>query len=256
MAEETDKRTTEEKETHRRLWKRTGLEDKTLWDLLQLLIVPLALAAIGFFFTLQQDARQQAIEDQRAASERKIEEHRAQDAALQAYLDHMSSLLLAKNGLRESKEGSEESMLARARTITVLERLAPSRKTAIIQFLIEANLVQSVGGRAPIITLGGANLSDADLTTSNYSDLLNVSGLGGACLSGANLHDAHVSRADLSGADLGADLNRVNLTGAVLLDAKLSGVDLTKEERQEAITTMDEQRAVASQQWEAALQGS
>ena len=36
---------------------------KTLWDWLQLLIVPLALAVIGFAFTLQQDARQQKIEE-------------------------------------------------------------------------------------------------------------------------------------------------------------------------------------------------
>ena len=34
-----------------RLWARTGFGDKTLWDLLQLLIVPLALAAIGFWFS-------------------------------------------------------------------------------------------------------------------------------------------------------------------------------------------------------------
>jgi hypothetical protein len=34
----------------KRLWARTGFGDKTLWDLLQLLIVPLALAVIGFSF--------------------------------------------------------------------------------------------------------------------------------------------------------------------------------------------------------------
>jgi hypothetical protein len=43
----------------KRLWTRTGFGDKTLWDLLQLLIVPLALTAIGFLFTWQQDVRQQ-----------------------------------------------------------------------------------------------------------------------------------------------------------------------------------------------------
>jgi hypothetical protein len=36
---------------------------KTLWDWLQLFIVPLALAAIGFWFAAQQDAHQQEIED-------------------------------------------------------------------------------------------------------------------------------------------------------------------------------------------------
>src|SRR4028118_1510349 len=52
---------------------------KTLWDWLQLFIVPLALAGIGFWFTAQQDYRQQKIEAERADSAQKIEEQRAQD---------------------------------------------------------------------------------------------------------------------------------------------------------------------------------
>jgi uncharacterized protein YjbI with pentapeptide repeats len=230
MAEETDKRTPEEKETHSRLWKRTGLEDKTLWDLLQLLIVPLALAAIGFFFTLQQDARQQAIEDQRAKSERKIEEQRAQDAALQAYLDAMSSLLLAKDGLRNSEVGSEVRTLARARTITVLGRLDPSRKTAVMQFLVETELVQRVEERAPLIELtsadlsgvvlrGSANLQDAELTSANLQD---------AELTFANLQDAELLGANLSGADLqDANLQGANLTGTDLHSARLFNTTLS-----------------------------
>jgi hypothetical protein len=52
-------------------WPRwTGFRGMTVRDWLQLLIVPLVLAGIGFWFTMQQDARQQRIEDQRAQSER------------------------------------------------------------------------------------------------------------------------------------------------------------------------------------------
>src|SRR3712207_3440748 len=108
----------------------TGFRGKTLWDVLQLLIVPLVLVVIGFLFTMQQDARQQKIENeraqqareienQRAEAERELAEQRGQDEALQAYLDQMNSLLLGK-GLRDSDEGSEERTLARARTLTVL----------------------------------------------------------------------------------------------------------------------------------------
>jgi hypothetical protein len=136
-------------------WPRwTGFRGKTVWDLLQLLIVPLMLAAIGFWFTAQQDARQQEIENQRAQQAQEIENQRAeaerelaeqcaQDEALQDYLDQMSSLLLEKN-LRDSEEGSEARTLARARTRTVLGRLDPRRKTQVMQFLVEADLVQSV----------------------------------------------------------------------------------------------------------------
>jgi Pentapeptide repeats (8 copies) len=161
----------------KRLWARTGFGDKTLWDLLQLLIAPLVLVGIGFLFEMQQAAREEA----RAEAERNLAEQRAQDEALQAYLDQMSSLLL--NGeLRASEEGSEVRTLARARTLTVLGRLNPSRKTDVMQFLLEAELVQRVeGGRGPIITLIGANLSGADLSE---ADLV------GALLINANLINA------------------------------------------------------------------
>ncbi len=143
------------------MWARTGFGDKTLWDMLQLLIVPLVLALIGIWFTAQQDARQQQIENQRAEAERELAEQRAQDEALQAYLDQMSSLLLEKD-LRASDTRSEVRTLARARTLTVLRRLGPSRQGAVIQFLYEADLVQRGKGR--IIWLGDADLRGANLS--------------------------------------------------------------------------------------------
>src|SRR5215211_9542420 len=82
-----------------RLWARTEVGDKTLWDLLQLLIVPLALAVIGFWFSSQQEVRQHEIEDQRAQVEREIEAERAEQETLQAYLEQMGTLLLDR-GLR------------------------------------------------------------------------------------------------------------------------------------------------------------
>ena len=131
MVDGSGKQVATEKEARKRTWRR-GAQDrplqskgwtlkalggKTIWDWLQLLIVPFALAVIGFLFTMQQDARQQKIEDrraqqaqqlenQRAEAERELAEQRAQDEALQAYFDQMGSLLLG-NGLRESEEGSE-----------------------------------------------------------------------------------------------------------------------------------------------------
>ena len=65
---------------------------------------PFALIGFGLWFTAQQDQRQQHIENQRA--ERELAEQRAQDGALQAYLDQMSTLLLERD-LRESEDDSE-----------------------------------------------------------------------------------------------------------------------------------------------------
>jgi hypothetical protein len=128
-------------------WPRwTGFRGMTVRDWLQLLIIPFALVVIGLLFEMQQAER----EARRAEAERALAEQRAQDEALQAYLDQMSTLLLEKD-LRSSDELSEVRTLARARTLTVLGRLDPSRKTAVMQFLVEAELVQSVeAGKGPI----------------------------------------------------------------------------------------------------------
>jgi uncharacterized protein YjbI with pentapeptide repeats len=169
---------------------------------------------------------------------------RAQDEALQAYLNQMSSLLLEKD-LRTSKEDSEVRTLARARTLTVLGRLDRSGKIALMQFLVEADLVQRVDRREPIISLRGADLSDvglfnADLDSANLIDAnlsdasLRFAHLREANLSDANLSGADLYRANLSGANLGGGLTEnkrltepANLSGADLSSADLSGADLS-----------------------------
>src|SRR5215203_3241558 len=76
-------------------WPRwTGFRGMTVRDWLDLLVVPLALVVISFLFTTQQDQRQQRTENQRAEAERELAEQRAQDEALQAYLDQMSQLIV------------------------------------------------------------------------------------------------------------------------------------------------------------------
>jgi len=163
-------------------WPRwTGFRGMTLRSWLELLVVPLALVVIGFLFSVQQDARQQRIENQRAEAERELAEQRAQDEALQAYLDQMSGLLLERD-LRASEKGSEVRTLARARTLTVMGRLDPSHKTALMQFLVEADLLRRVEGRDPIISLRDADLREADLSLAD--------------LNGANLNEADMRGAE------------------------------------------------------------
>jgi uncharacterized protein HemX len=86
-----------------RLWARTGFGDKTVWDWLQLLIVPLVLGVIGFYFTSSQEY----------AHQQEFEEQRLQNAALQTYLAGMRELLLDKK-LRDSERDSEARAVARA----------------------------------------------------------------------------------------------------------------------------------------------
>src|SRR5215217_9162790 len=136
MVEQMGKQATGEKQG-RKPWTLREFGGQTVWDwlhLLSALAIPVVLAAAGLWFTAQQDQRQVAIENQRAEAERELAEQRAQDEALQAYLNQMGGLLLERD-LRASEKGSEERTLARARTLTVLERLDGDRKRSVVQFL-------------------------------------------------------------------------------------------------------------------------
>jgi uncharacterized protein YjbI with pentapeptide repeats len=223
-------------------WRWTGFTGKTLWDWLQLLsalAIPVVLAVAGYYFSSQQDERQRLSEVRRANSEQAIEEQRAQDAALQAYLDQMSQLML--NGkLRNSEEDSEVRTLARARTRTVLARLDGHRKGSVVQFLYEASLIDKEN---PVVSLSdvrlrgadlsGADLGDADLSGANLIEadltfaIMSVANMSGTYLDKADLSDVNLIETDLSGAVLsGAVLRRAVLSGADLRETYLNGIDL------------------------------
>jgi flagellar basal body-associated protein FliL len=176
-------------------WKWTGFPKRTPWDWTDLLIVPVVLAIGGYWFTSSQNQATQA------AAER-----RAQDDALQSYLNQMGQLLLDKDTqLLHPEEGDDARTLARAWTLTVLPTLDGNRKRSVLQFLYEAALIDK---ELPIVGLRGADLRGADLS--------------GAFLSDANLSGAFLSGAFLSGADLrGADLREAELNEAILNKARL-----------------------------------
>jgi hypothetical protein len=122
--------------------------------------------------------------------------------------------------------------LARARTLTVLERLDASHKTNVVQFLFEAKLISRfstvVEGqtveRERVVWLEGANLRGVIL----YMRPLVDTDLRGADLSGANLSKAYLKGTNLSGATLrGANLSKAFLTEVDLTGADLSGADLS-----------------------------
>jgi uncharacterized protein YjbI with pentapeptide repeats len=185
-------------------------------DWVQILVAPLLIGLIGValtaWFNEQQNQRQTAIEERQAESERKLEAQRAQDAALQAYLDQMSSLLLNKDRpLRQTEEGDEVRTLAQARTSTVIQRLDADRNRTVIRFLTEAGLTGD--GQSSIAILAGADLQGAHLEGVDLST---------TDLSGAILDDANLSGANL----INALLNNATLWDAILDHAKLSGADL------------------------------
>ncbi len=160
--------------------------EKTLWDWLQLLIVPLVLAVGGFWLSQMQKKT-----EQRSTTDNQRE------TALQAYIDKMSELILkdhlgeqTANGELKPERGEVEEVkvfvqkvraqkIARVRTLTVLPRLDKGRKKSVLQFLFEARLIDK--DKNNIVNLSGANLSGAFLYNAN---------LGRADLSQANLKGA------------------------------------------------------------------
>jgi hypothetical protein len=140
-------------------WKWTGLPKQTPWDWLQLLIIPAVLAGVGLWFNRQQHEQELQTADRRA-----------QDEALQAYLDQMSAMLAPPSkdlpSLYKARPGDSLSSVARARTLTVLPRLDGRRKARVVQFLYESGLIAE---NRPIVAMRGAYLRGADLSRANLS---------------------------------------------------------------------------------------
>jgi hypothetical protein len=148
-----------------------------------------ALAALGnlYFSRMNLQNARETLQQQRV-----LDDRRAQDEAIQAYLEQMSKLMGDEDApLRFSREGDEVvgdkvrevRTLARAHTLTVLRRLYPDRKRNVLNFLYEADLIKLP---QPVIDLGspdfeysaadlsGADLSGADLTGADLRGALGV----------------------------------------------------------------------------------
>lgn len=219
--------------------KNTGFETKTLWDWMELLIIPLVLAIGVFFLNRSERAIERQTAKDRAELEREIAKDRQHEAALQAYLDHMSELLL-KEKLRTT-EIQEVRDLARTRTISILRGLDNKRSDLVIQFLREAKLIIDENSIMNGADMDGINLNGLDLKNT----FLQKANLQEADLQWANLNGANLQSADLRWANLydvnlkEANLQRVNLFSANLEKANsfavnLEGADLTWASLQDA----------------------
>jgi uncharacterized protein YjbI with pentapeptide repeats len=201
-----------------REWTWTGLvkddyPKRTLWDWLDLLIVPAVLAIGGYLFNRSENRATQA------AAER-----RAQDEALQAYLDNMSDMLITNKdqpSLYDEHPPDSLRTVARARTLTVLARLDGDRKARVVQFLYESDLISTF---RPILDLSGADLSGVVLRRAILDGVnLQKADFRGANLDFADLREAKLHKADLSGAHVrGTVLHNADLSSAQFEFADLS----------------------------------
>lgn len=184
-----------------------AVREKTLWDWLDLLIVPAVLAIVAFL-----------LDGSRKRSEQAVESDRQRQATLDGYFDYVSGLLLAGH-LSNATTSRVARELARTRTLAALRLLDGMRKAQVLQFLYEARLIDS----DPVVNLNGADFRLALLDEATLSG----AELRGAYFNGASIRFATLSGADLRGSDFsGAKFGSSNLTGARLAQARLDDVDL------------------------------
>jgi uncharacterized protein YjbI with pentapeptide repeats len=206
----------------------TGLQGKTIWDLAQLVIVPLSLALIAYMFSNKQRledreiARAQREQDLRIADERRrndseIALNREREDALQAYLSAMTALLL-DHDMNDQKV----AVIAQARTLTLLPRMDGNRKATVLRFLAGANLISA---EKPVLSLNGADFSAMQAGPLS---------LWGVSLNGANLRDCKLARSSIRNSDLrwailvDTDLTDADLFGSDFGCASLAGTDFSQ----------------------------
>lgn len=233
---------------------------KTLWDWLELLVVPLMLLlfGIGINWTIQNNERtrteaQTKIErarnearsqDERirteaqAQIEREIANDRLRDQTLHNYFDRMSELLLQEK-LRQAGPDNEVRIVARAWTLTSLGSLDSTRKGTLLNFLWETGLIRHGNTMVRLVNadFSGANLEKAYLEKADLQ-LVNLEKsnlsygafydafLESAKLNGANLEGAAFLRANLVNAEFKGAICSANFTDANLESADFEGANL------------------------------
>ena len=177
---------------------------KTIWDLMELLIVPLTLAIIAGLFHLAEREKDRKMTEAERNRDRELAADHNRGLTLSMYLDRMVEML-CETDLSQSEAGSDVQTSAWTITHTVLPSLDQHQKGRVLQFLYNSHLINTDG---TVINLENANLIGAHLARAN--------------LANANLRGADLRRADLTG----ANLEEADLTNAVLFEAIMVGAKL------------------------------
>jgi hypothetical protein len=230
----------------------TGFTSKTLWDWMDLLIVPVVLAVGGFLFNRSEKKNDREIAAQKEVTERELAIDNMEENSLQMYLDRITELIRNED-LKEWQDGEYSKkddpkiikrifigLLARARTMTILPRLNSNRKGSLVQFLHELHLILKTG---TVIHLQGADLSKANFQSLDLHDVyfygtsLELANFNQAYLYGAHLSSAKLSRANFKNSNLelinfhnsdleGADLEGAVIRGAICIGTKFKNANL------------------------------
>lgn len=200
----------------------TGLNDKTLWDILQFLCT----AAVPIVLTVWSMQQTQIARMQEEQSQSNNEDNQ-RAKIMSDYLDAMTKYLLEDSA--KAPISSKANMIARARTLNTLRQLDANRKGQLLKFLYEANLVapcklDPATGKMPSCKVSKLGLNGARLDEVTFDIPIPMPGIE---LTGASLPNAKLPGIDLTGAQLQkANLEGAHLEGATLTQAQLNSVIL------------------------------
>jgi uncharacterized protein YjbI with pentapeptide repeats len=244
------------------VWRWTGFGDRTLWEWMSLLIVPLvivgATAVFSYFESEREHRRAEAqrkadieraialeqADNQRLQAQQRIEDDRVRHTLLESYIRDISDLLLheklAESPYLPATESGQQTQqvvlrqvlarrIARANTLTTVGQLDGDRKGLLLEFLYEVNLLYWFDCSQPDVL---PSTRDEQQSPQRCKLIPTPVYLHGADLRDTVLVNVSLYGVNLSGADLSnADLNRntfewAELYGTVFRNANLSGAHL------------------------------
>lgn len=222
---------------YRFAWTGTGFTGRTIWDWLQLAIIPVALGIVALLCQQANRRSQSKLAQLRSEQDQQQAAAARRETLYQQYADFMADLIQQQELLPTSLPDPTLCQTVRERTIAVLRQLDGRRAGFIFSALREAGLLEAT---EPIVDLKQAVFSqvqwqDADLRHLSLQEVqFDAADLRGSVLRGIQLHAATFRQADLretvfarallSDVDFqGADLRNADLSRAVLVNVNLDG---------------------------------
>lgn len=183
-------------------WRRpelVGLQGKTVWDGLALFMAPALIVAATAVVTQMQ---------------KQVETARAQEAAIQSYVDRISTLVLQG---KSAASRDRTTAIGRAHTSAILQLADRERAGRILVFLDELGVTADY-----VVSLEELDFADATLKGVKLDGM----DLEGSVLRRADLEESSLRWVDFELADLrGADLKRTDLRHADFEGARLDGAE-------------------------------
>jgi uncharacterized protein YjbI with pentapeptide repeats len=174
---------------------------KTLFDWLDLLIIPLSLGLLGWLYK----------EAEKSQAERS-EKEKSRNESLNSFFNVITDLQ-QKNDLSGNPSNQAKAM-AKTRINMTLSQLDGARKGQVLQFLYESDLIDV----SPKLKLLGANFNEA---------ILDQIVLGGSEIRGAFFKNTSIKDANLNGIIFNScNLENANLSGSLVVNSNFAYTNL------------------------------